>query len=186
MNSSAELALQHVEDIQGYKITASTKPAPPPTDSGLHLFSSSGVQALYKKYGLQIVYHRLVGKLGVPLAGEDEDGNTQDIIQVAKPRSFKTVTFSVEREGLPPELPAVEEDSNQQLLESVIIPYGPTVTGDARTRVYRVDGLYLYALRKPVTEGVDEMPQGHIPALSSPPPAIKPEHFKTEVTSAAS
>jgi len=147
MSSQSELALQHLEDIQGYRITPNKLPTSEVTDQGLHLFSPEALKALYRTYSLSIGYQTDMGVLHVPVAGNSK-GEVSDLIKVCNEKSQKIVHWNVERENLPPELPAVEPDtSDQKLLRKIVVPFAPVVLGDGRTRLFNIQGTYINGLR---------------------------------------
>jgi hypothetical protein len=81
-----------------------------------------------------------------PVAG---DGTEEALVfELANPLDIRTATWTSERTGVKPRIPAPESlDENEVVLHSEIHASAPEVAPDGKTPIYRASGEYVYGQR---------------------------------------
>lgn len=115
------------------------------------------------------VYAHDTGKAAIPVAAAD--GAALEIVQRHAKSGGKAVFFALERYGLKPIIPGVEEsDANIVFLGGRVVAAAPAVAVDGYTYIYRVEGVYFYAFKVPVwVDSAAGLPVGSTTNDRTPP-----------------
>lgn len=115
------------------------------------------------------VYAYNTGKTALPVAAAD--GTSAEIVQRHAKSGGKAVFFALERYGLMPLIPGVEEsDSNIVFMGGHVAVSAPAITMDGYTYTYRVEGRYFYAFKVPVwVDTTTGLPMGSTTIDRTPP-----------------
>lgn len=90
----------------------------------------------------------------VGASGPGQSPSPCEIVQVAAPYGEVVVSFLSQRVGIPPTVPdprPPSQASNYVLLEYAVMPPTPRLEADGTTYIWTAGGVYVYALRVPIT-----------------------------------
>jgi hypothetical protein len=133
--------------------------------------------APYDEATCQISYDMDYGLLQIPVAGKD--GEYAEIVKVSAGWGTKTIKWVMERTGAKPKAPDPEPDNSKEfLVRTIISPYSVILTANGVKR-YRLEGIYIYALRLPYNHTTD-LPMGKSPYSDESPTEniFKPEDYE--------
>lgn len=137
-------------------------------------------ETFYRKFEVQVAYVTKMGKMALPVAGPEPQN--QEIVQLAAPFTYKVVYWVVRRYNAKPVLPHWDTgNSNEVLIYRLIGAPTPTVLNDAARFLWSVEGLYIYALKRSVTDAVT-LSTGTVSALQQPASAFGIEPYQFDHT----
>lgn len=126
---------------------------------------------------MEYVYEE--GLIAVPVGERGEDAE-QAIIRVHRGRSYRVVTFQIQRSGAWPTIPPPRPmNDNEVLIRSSVKPARPAIGVDNQHHKFSVSGVYVFAHKKPVRPGIDPLPVGTGPEDATEPQLsrVTPEMF---------
>ncbi len=133
------------------------------------LFSQEHAVAPYDLDSCQMEYHYEEGLIAVPVGGGGEDAE-QAIVRTHKPRSFRVVKFSIQRSGAWPTIPPpVAMNDNEVFLKTVLMPARPALGQDGNYHKFAVEGMHIFAHRRPLKPWRDNLPVGTGPEDDTAP-----------------
>lgn len=137
-------------------------------------YSAAHLDANYLRYDARNQYTYAAGLVHVALAGPPRSnavgaGGESKVLRLNAPAGARVYSWLVERQGRKPQLPHPESrDSNETLLSAVIVPYPPELDGSGRVRLFRAEGVYVYALVDPRLHR-NRLRMGGVPYLTDSP-----------------
>jgi hypothetical protein len=143
------------------------------------LTSEESQSGLYRRYIVQTKFIQNAGRLVIPVGSGPSLGAR--IAQVSNSWGYRLVMWYVERNTLPPDLPAVEESDNSQLLRAEITISNDVLDAQNSVRTYRRGGYYLFAMKRPLTIGSDEASAPSLPGYKAPSPSVTSDDFTAGV-----
>jgi hypothetical protein len=155
--------------------------------SGL-LWSSDQLAAAYNEYLIDTHYETNQGLRQLALASDEGGPESCAIVAVSAPVSRKRVQWTVERIGMAPICPHWDTgNDNEVLLRKRITPCSTWIMPDGKTQVWRVEGIYEYALLAAVDDA-DSLYAGAIPVaiLESSTQIINGQNFSTAILASTS
>jgi hypothetical protein len=144
----------------------------------------------YLRYEYQSSYDYDPGIMGLPLSGSTGGSPptaTSLIIQVRRPRTVRTVTFSMIRQGARPVIPSPVSpgvlDGSEVLMGSSISPAVPVLQEDGNMYNYGLSGAYTYLQLDPDVPGEDPLRMGlsRVNIGNADNNLVEPDDFSEEV-----
>lgn len=139
------------------------------------LFSSNTQQYPYILYELDEEYEYKDGSLAIPVAGQglqpSGQRQAQEIVQLSSPFSRRIVRFQIARLNSPCVVPQPKARTNENMSYIKINTKAPKLWTDGVSRVYRIEGIYIYDNFQPVIPGTDTLQLGSSDADATPPSA---------------
>jgi hypothetical protein len=143
------------------------------------LTTTDSQEGLYDRYVVETKYIQNPGRLVIPVGSGTSLGAR--IAQVSNSFGYKIVMWLVERQSQPPDLPAVEESDNSQLLYAELTLSNDVLDAQNSVRRYRRAGVYVYGMKRPLTIGSDEASTPSLPNYKSNSPSVTPDDFTAGV-----
>ena len=154
------------------QIFQASTPIKPDDQSGISAEQRGSFPYLHYEIESRYVTGKGVIQLPIARANGEESDDTVRIFRLHQGAARRIITIRAERVGDWPTLPSQDEikkDANEiegHLVDCDILPEAPQLTADGKTRTFRIEARYVYALTRPVkpTErleaGADPREQG--------------------------
>lgn len=159
-------------------------PAFPDIPAESTVWAQDHIGADYTHYSLVMDYQTDERTLQGPVAGPR--GTPAVFIRVASPTGRLVVTWAGRRNGLMPAVPDYKPPANSTayvLLSRSFAPSPPMIDADGATRIFSIQGCYVYGLTLPIEELRSNYPNGSFPFDTTPlgAYAVGPENFRRTI-----